>query len=178
MATLLTEKFVEMNKTSSVGVHISSLLLFDAPIFGDILHSDDSVLSKSNDPPDSDVVSPVSHSMDGFVLAHFRYITSMLANFYEDETSTFFKLSHGKPIHPNVLGHCNVVVFRAAQEESSKGLASNDTIKKNNGDIGLFQQLTLCSMSDVVLAPGTHWTMLFNENVLFVADTIKQRIPM
>ena len=165
VATLLTQRLHELNsKTDFDGpvITVSRLFLFDSPLFGDIIHSDDGEENKL--------------SFDGKVLEHFKYCTKMLADFYADNRTVFHHLASTGTINVSdssnviqkfVLSDVDMVVIRADEaevEDPARQCHANDKLE-------LYQQLTSTPITAGILkTPGNHWTMLFNPNVKAVAD--------
>ena len=154
-------------------INVTKLLLFDAPLFGPIVHENDNIFTKAlTNTNNLAIGNKANNNLDVKVSAHFAYCTDLLKAFYKDNESPYNILAHidatTMPFnikYNNILGCVDIIIFRAAEDEISSAPNDNKII---------FQQLTSAVVKDVIRSPGNHWTMLFGENATFVARIIKE----
>ena len=90
--------------------------------------------------------------------SHFEYCTALLKKYYKEQ--------QGRLSEPGVLS-CDILDIRAQESKYDCG-----------GDA----KKSLLSMCDGTgrnyhfITPGTHWSMLFDDNVKFVVDILQQHI--
>ena len=158
---------------SSARINVSRLLLFDAPLFGPIVHGDENIFTKQLSNNAKSTMDNSSNNLEQKVTAHFNYCTKLLQEFYNNSQSPYSILaktdisnSPDDAIYRNILGNCDIVIFRACEIEI--GNLAND-------NANLFQQLTSAHIGNVIKSPGNHWTMLFSPNASYISRVIKEK---
>jgi hypothetical protein len=176
IATLIAERIQKNNgKAKSDLINVTNLILFDCPLFGDIVHGESSIFSNVDRANSNAAIEAKS-------LAHFRYCTSLLGSFYADPNSIFSQLSNGtaKDNSLPILGNCRLIVMRALEGGFNKnsGVVTHDTSgnPQSNNDISLYERLTYSSNCCMINCPGSHWTMLFGQNAHFVAKSLSEQV--
>ena len=173
IATLVTERLqkAKMEKLNTVDVNVTSVVLFDAPLFGDIIHGSSNIFSNTE-------TNESNAGIQRQALAHFEYCTGLLGKFYRDESTIFNKLATNR-ITPDdfvqVLGTSNMVILRASEGEVEDE-ASILGDPHQNDTLSLYQQLTGTVLTGIIKSPGSHWTMLFDDHVNHVAKHMAEHV--
>lgn len=173
IATLVTERLQKkkLDEPDGVNVNVTNVILFDAPLFGDIIHGSSNIFSNTETNEGTAVIQRQA-------LAHFEYCTGLLGKFYKDESTIFNKLATNRITSEDflqVLGTSNIIILRASEGEVENEDSCLGTPHQNDS-LALYQQLTSTVLPGIIRSPGSHWTMLFGENVNHVARNMTENV--
>lgn len=144
-------------------VRVESLVLFDAPLRAPPKTSDGKVsatapviISGSNTERGSD--GNGSFDLQTLTQSHFQSCTELLKLLYRDQQSS--TAAGASPPTTTRLLQCAVYDVRPAETDYDCGLEAASELTS-----GVAIRITV---------PGTHWTMLFDDNVVSVGKAIKE----